>query len=358
MFTGRSPYLLAQAVISAHDYTFARGRLAISVPSKPWEHQGDAYTAYGHHRVQQILADEPMDDCFRNAPVVAQCSSLGTMSQKYIDELSASFAPRGATEKKACGKPSFQLIWPSVSEVQHSLEGWFGGGSVCGTKERLFKPALVPLLHRWGGDVTGRQRALPHMKTFLRYTENEGSIRLPWVFLTSSNCSKAALGEAVNSKKYQAKLLRILSFEMGIVLLPRYELAYRQSRWFGWSCTGDRTTSTTKTVASVTSVHFVPWSSTSPSEHLTDDRKTLVVPIPLPFPLPPRSYHLDPDSALAAKDADYESTPWFAPAEEADAWTGGDMLGNRYPGRGTYQGLTQRGTPDTLWQDLFGSAGD
>ena len=189
------------------------------------------------------------------------------------------------------------------------------------------------------------------MKTFLRYAELDGSTRLPWVFLTSSNCSKAALGEAVNSKKYGAKLLRILSFEMGIVLLPRYELAYRRSMWYGWSCTDDAALPPTSGSAALPDrVHFVPWSSASPSELLTDDN-TLLVPIPIPFSLPPRPY---PDSRALGADANgYEAIPWFGPDTAADAWKGRDILGNPYPGKGTYQGLVQRGTHDTLWQDLF-----
>ena len=108
----------AKAVISAHDYTYARGRLAVSVPSKPWEHQGANYTAFGHHRVREILAGESIDDRFGDAPVVAQCSSLGTMSQKYLDELVDSFATRKTGEKKKpIPKPTFQMIWPSVSDA-------------------------------------------------------------------------------------------------------------------------------------------------------------------------------------------------------------------------------------------------
>lgn len=189
------------------------------------------------------------------------------------------------------------------------------------------------------------------MKTFLRYAEIDGSIRLPWVFLTSSNCSKAALGEAVNSKKYGATLLRILSFEMGIVLLPRYELAYRRSPWYGWSCTDDAVPALESGSARVPDrVHFVPWSSALPSEQRIDE-STLLVPIPIPFSLPPRPY---PDRGATGADADdLEATPWFGPDTAADVWKGRDILGNLYPGKGTYQGLVQRGTPDTLWQDLF-----
>ena len=132
---------------------------------------------------------------------------------------------------------------------------------------------------------------------------------------------------------------------MGIVLLPRYELAYRRSEWCGWSCTDDAAPGSARLPDRV---HFVPWSSSSPSEQLTNDN-TLLLPIPIPFPLPLRPY---PDREATDAD-DYEATPWFGPDAAADAWKGRDILGNPYPGKGTYQGLVQRGTTDTLWQDLF-----
>jgi len=31
------------------------------------------------------------------------------------------------------------------------------------------------------------------------------------------------------------------------------------------------------------------------------------------------------------------------------------MLGNLYPGRGSYQGLVQKGTSESLWWDMFSS---
>ena len=46
------------------------------------------------------------------------------------------------------------------------------------------------LLCRYGGEVAGRQRAMPHIKTYVRYRGQQ----LAWVLLASHNLSKAAWG--------------------------------------------------------------------------------------------------------------------------------------------------------------------
>ncbi len=174
-----------KAAISAHEYTYARGRLAGSVPSKPWQHQGAELNAFGHHRVREILADEEIDGRFRDAPVVAQCSSLGTMSEKYVAQLLESFAAASDTAR-------FQLIWPSVSQVQHSLEGWFGGGSVCVTKDRLSKPVVQARLHAWGGEVTGRQ-VCPEIRSLFRV-----HVHAPILLKHSSVLARSPAGAAAH----------------------------------------------------------------------------------------------------------------------------------------------------------------
>ena len=108
------------------------------------------------------------------------------------------------------GAAGLQLVWPAVEEVQNCLEGWFGGGSIPGKSTNVNKPFLQPYYHRqgccrelvywdvqrfisclipccrWDGSVCGRQRALPHMKTFLRYNADE----IAWCLTGSHNLSK------------------------------------------------------------------------------------------------------------------------------------------------------------------------
>ena len=95
---------------------------------------------------------------------------------------------------------------------------------------------MRPMFHRWanagqadmattkfdaeepegGGEVHGsgcRERAAPHIKTYIRYN-SKGS--LDWALLTSANLSKQAWGEAVSA----SKIVRIASWEIGVLFWP------------------------------------------------------------------------------------------------------------------------------------------
>lgn len=345
-------------IISMHDYRYARGRLVSSVPSKPWEFRKDA-VQYGQARMASILGEEEFDSKYADAPIVAQFSSVGNISEKFMKEITQNFSSgqySGLGSTRDTRPVAIHLVWPTVAEVRDSLEGWFGGGSVCGYPNRLLKTVITERIHRWGGNVTGRQRALPHMKTYLRYNRDDQTI--PWILLTSHNFSKAAWGEFVQSKKYNSKLFRILSYEMGILLLPRLELAYRNSPHYGFSCTGTSTDILKDSITKVDCVEYVPWKKDSieneciVSDEKQPSKKILRVPITLPFELPPVPYPSDGCSS-------YEATPWtITPPDtlEETIWNGVDALGNSYPGKGSYQGVLQRDTDENLWYHLFSNS--
>jgi tyrosyl-DNA phosphodiesterase-1 len=59
----------------------------------------------------------------------------------------------------------------------------------------------------------GRDRAAPHIKTYIRYND-EGSI--DWALLTSANLSKQAWGEATKPSGE----LRVASWEIGVLVWP------------------------------------------------------------------------------------------------------------------------------------------
>ncbi len=359
-------------VISMHDYTYARGHIVSSVPSKPFEfeHQERA-GQYGHARVASILKNEIFDASYARAPILAQFSSIGNISDKFMREIresfsSGQFAAAGHASSSSSSSSSFaemELVWPTVSEVRDSLEGFFGGGSLCGYPNRFQKSTVMDRIHRWGGQVAGRQRALPHMKTYLRYSTADNDVRMPWVLLASHNFSKAAWGEYVQSRKYNTKLFRILSYEMGILLVPRLELAYRNSPQCGFSCTTSSTTTSTATIARerkrIEAVEFVPW-----KKGITEsmDGTTLRVPIPLPFELPPVPYPTTTTTTATTRDPyrgsqSYDSTPWTVTPDptHGNVWHGIDALGNPYPGKGSYQGVLQRDTDEDIWYRLFSS---
>lgn len=337
-------------MISMHDYRYARGHIVSSVPSKPYEFE--TCNQYGHVRVASILKNEVFDAAYAQAPIIAQFSSIGNISGKFMKEMTTSFSAGHFVEHTP--PPPVQLIWPTVAEVRDSLEGFFGGGSLCGYPNRFQKAFVMEKIHRWGGQAAGRQRALPHMKTYLRYIqEQEGRTKIPWVLLASHNFSKAAWGEVVQSKKYNTKLFRILSYEMGILLVPRLELAYRNSPQCGFSCTDDDADTDPPCrepyTPRIDAVEFIPWKIGSVEDEYMEGN-VLMVPIPLPFDLPPNPYPSNPSDP-------YESIPWTVIPDptHGDEWQGIDALGNSYPGKGSYQGVLQRDTDEDLWFQLFSS---
>eukprot|EP00891_Asterochloris_glomerata_P007719 jgi/Astpho2/7719/Aster-x1444 len=179
------------AMIIRHDLSSARGA---------------AKLLHGHMRIRELLQRERFSRTFERAELLAQFSSLGSLNDKWLHEefvgsLSAGKCPGapprpGTLEAGLLGSPraekaGLHLVWPTVQEVRDSVEGYAAGGSIPGTVANVTKPFLQSLWRRWGGEVMGRQRAMPHMKSYLRFSGKE----LAWVVLTSSNLSIAAWGK-------------------------------------------------------------------------------------------------------------------------------------------------------------------
>ena len=104
--------------------------------------------------------------------------------------------------------PAVRLVWPTVRDVQHSLEGWIAGGSIC-CDARNHKEFMLPLYRRWDGSGTGRHRAAPHIKTYSRSRQQEAA----FVLLTSANLSAAAWGELQKG----GSQLAVRHYELGLL---------------------------------------------------------------------------------------------------------------------------------------------
>ncbi|KAK9840422.1 hypothetical protein WJX74_009663 [Apatococcus lobatus] len=186
---------IAIDVCNAHDFSSASAYL---IPSCPGQHTGPAMHSHGHMAARAVLSKGLLQSRFVAAPVLAQCSSLGSLTPKWVcEEFCASLASGRRIDgalNQALGRPppEFQLIWPTVEEVQNSNEGWAAGGSIPGSVQNVSKPFLQPFWRRFGGHPAGRQRAMPHMKTYTRYTRDG---EMPWLLMGSHNLSKAAWGE-------------------------------------------------------------------------------------------------------------------------------------------------------------------
>ncbi|KAF7553847.1 hypothetical protein G7Z17_g3315 [Cylindrodendrum hubeiense] len=125
-------------------------------------------------------------------------------------------------------------------EIRRSLDGYASGASIH-TKIQSSQQAkqleyLRPILHHWANDSPngkdlagatmqdgGRQRAAPHIKTYIRYNAKS----IDWALLTSANLSKQAWGEAVHATGE----VRIASWEIGVMVWP--ELLDRDATMVG-----------------------------------------------------------------------------------------------------------------------------
>ncbi|XP_021706145.1 probable tyrosyl-DNA phosphodiesterase isoform X1 [Aedes aegypti] len=175
---------------------------------------------WGHPRMGYLLGKHsaPIDD---SCPLVAQSSSIGSLGPNpqswVLSEVLASFrrdsAPIGLRRV-----PAFKMIFPSFSNVRNSHDHLLGGGCLPYMKATHDKQVwLKDYLHQWKSDSRNRTKAVPHIKTYCRWSHRG----LYWFLLTSANLSKAAWGVYNKSAKFEAPL-RINSYEAGVLFLPKF----------------------------------------------------------------------------------------------------------------------------------------
>ncbi|KAI3435989.1 hypothetical protein D9Q98_002047 [Chlorella vulgaris] len=319
-------------LLDRHDFSAARVHLVASVPGY---HLGSAeMLKWGHPRLRALLNREPpFPPAFNGAPLVAQYSSMGSVDEAWLtgefrESLAAGRCGDGGERlgMPPTGPSGLHLVWPTVVEVRNSMEGWFAGGSIPGPSKNVNRPFLRPYFCRWGGEVCGRQRAMPHIKTYLRYRGGE----VAWLYVGSHNLSKAAWGQL---QKHGSQLM-VRSYELGVLLVPSLEAAYRASRWRGFSCTSSRpwqqqqpqqqaqeqpqqqvqgqqqqqqqadeprppsTAAEAPAAPACTArtVRFVQWQRGSSQEAELDASGHLRVPLPIPYSLPPQRHQADDDA--------------------------------------------------------------
>ncbi|EPE02512.1 tyrosyl-dna phosphodiesterase [Ophiostoma piceae UAMH 11346] len=131
-------------------------------------------------------------------------------------------------------KPQFRVIFPVADEIRRSLDGYLSGTSIHtkikSAQQQRQLAYMNPIMCHWANDVpdgeplpdrsqvphcdAGRNRAAPHIKTYVRYAP-DGTI--DWALMTSANLSKQAWGEAKTSTGDQ---MRIASYELGVLVWP------------------------------------------------------------------------------------------------------------------------------------------
>ncbi|XP_010317667.1 tyrosyl-DNA phosphodiesterase 1 [Solanum lycopersicum] len=256
------------------DYSSASVRLIASVPGY---HSGSSLRKWGHMKLRTVLQECTFSKEFQKSPLIYQFSSLGSLDEKWMTEFASSMSAGVTDDKKPLGIGEPMIVWPNVEDVRCSLEGYAAGSAIPSPSKNVEKEFLKKYWAKWKASHTGRCRAMPHIKTFLRYNGQS----LAWFLLTSSNLSKAAWG-ALQKNNSQ---LMIRSYELGVLFLPS-----SVKRGCGFSCTNNGYPSEDET-----SIHegkkiklvTLAWQGKG------NDDSSEVIKLPVAYELPPKPYSLE-----------------------------------------------------------------
>ncbi|CAF4510621.1 unnamed protein product, partial [Rotaria magnacalcarata] len=158
------------------------------------------------------------DEQYNSSPIVGQFSSIGSLGPNANSWLTKEFLTSlKQLSSSSLESPELKLIYPTVENVRTSLEGYMAGGSLPYNMQNAMRQTwLVNYLHRWKADHRHRSRASPHIKTYLRATNDQFKDIL-WFLVTSANLSKAAWGVL---EKNNTQLM-IRSYEIGVLYTPK-----------------------------------------------------------------------------------------------------------------------------------------
>lgn len=289
--------------LHGYDMSGIRARLVTSVPGS------NSTGAHGHMRLRQLLRNRSAEACAHH--LVMQCSSFkANVTEPWLAELSSSLCSHSAGTVEAAasvavpaaGMPRkrmrddaagvvapaptarIQFVWPTSEMVRWSVEGWEGGASLP-AQGHYFNESVVSRLHVYQG-LGHRVHSVPHLKTLLEYRvevdEGGGSlIAIPWIYTGSHNMSAASLGTLTK----HGTSLTLLSYEMGLLFLPE-DFTPRGG--------ADHSSGMSASAAALPrSCLFTPASAriSGPFSVRCDDGSLrCIVPVPLPYALPPRRY--------------------------------------------------------------------
>lgn len=187
------------------------------VASIPGTHKDTETDSWGHRKLAYVLsrhATLPPDA--PQWPIVAQSSSIGSLGPNFESWLSKDIIPcmSRETTKGLKSHPNFQFIYPSIENYKHSFD--CKNLSCClpySTKVHSKQQWIESYMCQWRAKRTGRDRAMPHIKSYTRISPDLKSI--PWFVLTSANLSKAAWGVQRNNHY-------IMNYEAGVIFIPKF----------------------------------------------------------------------------------------------------------------------------------------
>ncbi|CAI2166709.1 13450_t:CDS:10 [Funneliformis geosporum] len=285
--------------VKEYDFSTVKAKLIASVPGY---HVNEKMERFGHMRLRNVL---------RNVTIPLSCKDEKWLINEFADSL------KHAKNQNQCSDPEIKLVYPTVENVRDSLEGWTAGQALPFSHENYLKQKyyMQKYLYKWKAIEAGRDRAMPHIKTYSRMkimpnlttNNSDSNADIAWFLLTSSNLSKAAWGTLQKKNKQ----LMIRSYELGVLIFP--ELFHKLE---------------------FTSVHLInsiprnlkptlpSCNATSSNSTLSKKRKQLeegggklIIPIRLPYDLPLTPYNFQGGD---------ECWTWNIPRTEKD-W-----LGNLY----------------------------
>lgn len=173
------------------NFTSVNVCLVTSIPGT--HHEGSNGHAHGHARVASLLSKHcaEIED---TSPVVVQSSSLGSFGANPNVWLTSEFINSLRRDNQRLGirkVPQLKLIYPSFNNVMGSHDGLLGGGCLpYGNQVHQKQGWLQQFLYQWKANGRHRSQAMPHIKTYARWTDK----KLHWFVLTSANVSRAAWG--------------------------------------------------------------------------------------------------------------------------------------------------------------------
>ncbi|XP_054828844.1 tyrosyl-DNA phosphodiesterase 1-like isoform X2 [Eublepharis macularius] len=189
--------------------------------STPGRFQNTEKEKWGHLRLRKLLKDHATQVTDEDSwPVIGQFSSIGSLGADRSKWLCSEFRQSLVTLGNSAKSPTDQevpihLIYPTVDNVRQSLEGYPAGGSLPYSIQTAQKQLwLHSYFHKWSAKASGRNHAMPHIKTYMRVSPDFQKIA--WFIVTSANLSKAAWGAF---EKNGAQLM-IRSYELGVLFLP------------------------------------------------------------------------------------------------------------------------------------------
>ncbi|TPX77786.1 hypothetical protein CcCBS67573_g00956 [Chytriomyces confervae] len=289
--------------LKEYDFSHEVGMIVASVPGrhKSSGSSGNSINRWGYRRLGDLLKkDVHLSEVMKKeSTLIFQYSSVGSLG-KDDSWLMKDFAKTLNNSSNTMNSPfSMQqpikvaLVFPTVAQVQSSLQGWSAGNSIPFSNENWErqKSYMRPLLKSWIAKDAERANAMPHVKTFSRI--NESTREIAWMLVTSHNLSKAAWG----SLELKGTQLFIRSYEIGVLLTPSYFKVVIVKYHLFTSLIGiiPQAFKHQNAIMEAVSAKYLRETSLISPQELKEDRTVtdIVVPICMPFDLPLTPYRSD-----------------------------------------------------------------